>query len=120
MADIRGFIIGRLIAEQAKVDEDEQTRVGLLAALMPTPLLGAVVATVVVRDEESTDGDDARGGAVGALLGAGRAAPGTAAEGGAPARPAADDEGDGEAPAPRRPEEAVEASSRTKTTPRRG
>lgn len=54
MASIAGFVIGSALASELE-DEDDRRRVGLVASLMPSPLIGAIVAQEFTRTERMGD-----------------------------------------------------------------
>jgi hypothetical protein len=49
MVNLIGLAIGRSLAQQADVPEDEVARFGLLGAAAPSPLLGAVLVSSALR-----------------------------------------------------------------------
>jgi hypothetical protein len=56
MASIAGFVIASAIARNIE-DPDTRTRIALAGALMPSPLLGAIVAQALTRRGDGGDGD---------------------------------------------------------------
>jgi hypothetical protein len=62
MASIAGFVIASAIARNVE-DPDARTRIGLAGALMPSPLLGAIVAQALAgREGDGDDRDDGENG----------------------------------------------------------
>jgi hypothetical protein len=65
VASIAGFVIGNALARQ--LDEaNERERVALVGALMPTPLVGALIAAQLVDKEDRPAAMIAGGGWVAA------------------------------------------------------
>jgi hypothetical protein len=62
MASIAGFVIASTIARSVE-DPEARTRIGLAGALMPSPLLGAIVAQALAgRRGDGGDGGNGDGG----------------------------------------------------------
>src|SRR3954447_21252751 len=50
MASIGGFLVANALASQVE-DRDERARIGLVGAFMPSPLVGAIVASGMAHSE---------------------------------------------------------------------
>jgi hypothetical protein len=84
MASISGFVIGSALASD--LDAPERMRLGLVGALMPSPLVGALIVESLVESDEKAAAEDARGGAglaiaAGTPAGAGSPRPGASTPG---------------------------------------
>src|SRR3954469_7908506 len=53
MASIGGFLVANALASQVE-DRDERARIGLVGAFMPSPLVGAIVASGMAHSEDRT------------------------------------------------------------------
>jgi hypothetical protein len=53
MSSLAGFLIG--VALTPKADEENRVRNGLVAGLMPSPLIGAVVVSAMERRRDDDD-----------------------------------------------------------------
>ena len=51
MVNLAGFVLGSAIARREGLSDDEAARVGLVAALMPSPLLGALIVQALTPPE---------------------------------------------------------------------
>ena len=52
MSTVGGFVIGLALAKQEKRSKEEQAKMGLVGALMPSPLLGAVVVEGLLKKKD--------------------------------------------------------------------
>jgi hypothetical protein len=58
MSSISGFVVGLALARAADVKEEEQTRMGIVGGLMPSPLLGALVVQGLISGQQDDDDGD--------------------------------------------------------------